>query len=152
MNRYVIAALAACLLSAAEAPKDGMDKLEGRWFGGVWTCNGDWALVVNVKNPVSVLEIGDRTATLRTRSLGTEHWSYTLDTTKTPKTIDLTVIEGPDKGKIQRGIYEIRANRHGGFYLYFCVARPGKDYPGEFVDEPDRGLYFHSFARYPVAQ
>jgi uncharacterized protein (TIGR03067 family) len=149
MNRYALMALAACLLIAGDAPKGDMNALEGRWFGGAWTCNGDWALVVNLKNPVCVLEIADGMAALRWHTGAAERWSYALDKARVPKTIDLTGIDGPDKGKVRQGIYEIRPNPYDGYYLYLCIAEPGARRPTEFVDKPERGWQLHTFARYP---
>ena len=149
MNRHTLMAVAACLLIAGDAPQGGMAALEGRWFGGVWTCNGDWALIVDVQNPWSVLEMTNATATLQYRTGSTERWSYTLDTTRTPRAIDLIVLDDPDKGKVRQGIYEIRPNRYKGYSLSLCVAEPGRERPIEFLHKPDQGWHLHSFARYP---
>jgi uncharacterized protein (TIGR03067 family) len=187
MNRYAMMALAACLLIAGDAPKSvfprlakerppgDMKALEGCWFGGAWTCNGAWALVVNLENPVCVLEFADGVALLRWHTGRAERWSYTLNETRVPKTIDLTVIDGPDKGKVRQGIYEIRPSLYGGgYYLYLCIAEAGVSRPGEFVwdtdwrrrpwpsiaepgtDRPSESAHkpegrweLHSFARYP---
>jgi uncharacterized protein (TIGR03067 family) len=138
MNRYALMALATCLLMAGDAPMDDMKALEGRWFGGVWTCNGAWMLVVDLKNHSSVLEIADSMATLRSRTGATERWSCTLDKTRVPMTMDLTVLDGPDKGKVRQGIYEIRPNPYGGYYLFLCIAEPGVRRPSEFVWDTGR--------------
>jgi uncharacterized protein (TIGR03067 family) len=149
MNRHALMSLAACLLVAADAPMDGMDKLEGRWLGGVWVCNSRWDFVVDLKNPFSALEVTADVVTLRSRTAATARWSYTLDTARTPKAIDLTAVDGPEKGITRRAIYEIRPIDPGGYYLSLCIAEPGVDRPGEFVDRPEAGWRLHSFARYP---
>ena len=152
MHGYLLAALAACLLIAGDAPSGDMSALEGRWPGGVWVFSGDLTLVVDIKNPVSVLEISDGTATLRSCSGGTERWAYALDKSREPKTIDLTVLDGPDQGKVRRAIYQIKPNRYGGgYYLSLCIAGPGASRPSEFVHKPEAGWQLHSFARYPDA-
>jgi uncharacterized protein (TIGR03067 family) len=162
MNRYALMALAACMLIAGDAPKSvfprlakerppgAMKALEGCWFGGVWIFNGDRTLAVDLGNPRCVLEFADGVALLRWHTGRAERWSYTLDKTRVPKTIDLTVSDGPDKGKIRQAIYEIRPSPYGGgYYLYLCIAEPGAGRPREFVDKPDAGWQLHTFARYP---
>ena len=50
-----------------------------------------------------------------------------LDLSKTPKTLDATVIEGFNKGLVIRGIYEIRGDT-----LKVCFDPEGKNRPTEF--------------------
>src|SRR5436309_1861127 len=134
MNRYTMMAFASCLLIAGGGPKSDLDEIEGRWLSGVWVFNGDKTFVVQTVNPGTVLDIADGTAALRSRIAGTECWSYTLDKTRTPQTIDLTILAGPDKGRIRQGIYEISPLRHGGYYLTFCIAEPGSSRPSGFAE------------------
>jgi uncharacterized protein (TIGR03067 family) len=54
-----------------------------------------------------------------------------LDPTKSPKTIDVTVTEGPNKGKVLLGIYEI-----DGDTLKVCFDLQGKKRPTEFKSAP----------------
>jgi uncharacterized protein (TIGR03067 family) len=149
MKRSLMVGIAAVLLVAADAPKDDMGKLEGRWYGGIWTYNGAPALIVDFNDPMSILDITDSKATLRPRTGPTTYWSYSIPSKGTPKVIDLTVSEGQDKGKTQRGIYKIEANIYNGFYLTICFARPGADRPSEFLYKPEEGQQVYSFARYP---
>jgi uncharacterized protein (TIGR03067 family) len=50
-----------------------------------------------------------------------------LDPSKSPKTIDVTVVEGLNKGAVMLGIYEIRGDR-----LKVCFDPEGKKRPTEF--------------------
>jgi uncharacterized protein (TIGR03067 family) len=50
-----------------------------------------------------------------------------IDPSKSPKTIDVTMIEGPDKGKVMLGIYEIDEDT-----LRACFDPQGKKRPTEF--------------------
>jgi uncharacterized protein (TIGR03067 family) len=54
-----------------------------------------------------------------------------LDPSKSPKTIDVTVTEGENKGKIMLGIYEI-----DGDTLKVCFDPQGKKRPTEFKSAP----------------
>jgi uncharacterized protein (TIGR03067 family) len=54
-----------------------------------------------------------------------------LDPSKSPKTIDVTVAEGPNKGTVMLGIYEI-----DGDTLKVCFDPQGKKRPTEFKSVP----------------
>ena len=53
-----------------------------------------------------------------------------LDPSKSPKTLDVTVVEGPNKGAVVLGIYEI-----SGDTLKVCFDPEGKKRPTEFKSE-----------------
>jgi uncharacterized protein (TIGR03067 family) len=57
--------------------------------------------------------------------------TITLDSTKSPKTIDYDVTDGPNKGKKQLGIYEI-----DGDTFKSCFAAPGAERPTNFESKP----------------
>ncbi len=58
--------------------------------------------------------------------------SLKLDSTQKPKTIDLTVLEGPNKGAMPLGIYSL-----DGDTLRMCLARPGAlQRPAELKPDP----------------
>lgn len=59
---------------------------------------------------------------------------YTIDLTRTPKTIDYVMTGGPTQGKTQLGIYEL-----DGDTVKFCFAAPGKDRPTNFTTQPGSG-------------
>lgn len=50
--------------------------------------------------------------------------SFTVDPGKTPKQIDFTFLDGPDKGQKCRGIYEFERNG-----LWICMTEPGANVP-----------------------
>ena len=54
-----------------------------------------------------------------------------LDPSKSPKTIDVTIAEGPNKGTVMLGIYEI-----DGDTLKVCFDPQGKKRPTEFKSAP----------------
>jgi uncharacterized protein (TIGR03067 family) len=55
-----------------------------------------------------------------------------IDPSKSPKTIDVTMTEGPNKGKVMLGIYEIDADT-----LKVCFDPQGKKRPTEFKSAAD---------------
>jgi uncharacterized protein (TIGR03067 family) len=57
--------------------------------------------------------------------------THKLDPSKSPKTVDVTVTEGPNKGAVMLGIYEI-----DGDYLKACFDPKGKKRPTEFKSAP----------------
>jgi uncharacterized protein (TIGR03067 family) len=54
-----------------------------------------------------------------------------LDPSKSPKTIDVTMTEGPNKGTVMLGIYEIEGDK-----LKVCFDFEGKKRPTEFKSAP----------------
>jgi uncharacterized protein (TIGR03067 family) len=54
-----------------------------------------------------------------------------LDPSKTPKAIDVTITEGPNKGAVMLGIYEIDAET-----FKVCFDEEGKQRPKEFKSPP----------------
>jgi uncharacterized protein (TIGR03067 family) len=56
--------------------------------------------------------------------------TYKLDSSTTPKQIELTTTEGSDKGKTSHGIYSL-----DGDALKICFAQPGNDRPKEFTSK-----------------
>jgi uncharacterized protein (TIGR03067 family) len=60
---------------------------------------------------------------------------FTIDPTTSPKQVDSTATEGPNKGKVTRGIYEIiDANNKRA-----CWGQPGGPRPTDFTSTPGSG-------------
>jgi uncharacterized protein (TIGR03067 family) len=57
-----------------------------------------------------------------------ETGTLTVDPSKTPKTLDLMILEGNDKGKKQFGLYELKGDT-----LTIAFAEPGKDRPADLA-------------------
>jgi uncharacterized protein (TIGR03067 family) len=60
--------------------------------------------------------------------------TYKVDLSKKPKQIDITFTEGPDKGKMMKGIYTLEGDTYT-----ICLAMEGKDRPTEFASKPGSG-------------
>ena len=65
-----------------------------------------------------------------------------LDPSKQPKATDVTVTEGPDKGKTFLGIYELTADD-----FKVCFAAPGKARPTEFTAKEGSGQLLQLWRR-----
>jgi len=68
--------------------------------------------------------------------------SLKLDPTQTPKHYDVTITEGPSKGLVTQGIYEVAGDTYR-----ICLPLRGKDRPPGFVSKPGSGLLLFVFKR-----
>jgi uncharacterized protein (TIGR03067 family) len=62
--------------------------------------------------------------------------TYKMDEGKKPKAIDLTIVEGPEKGKTYRGIYKLE----GDTYTICRSTEPNNERPTGFATQPGSGL------------
>jgi len=62
------------------------------------------------------------------------HGTFKIDPTKKPKTIDITLTDGPMKGKTMVGIYELEGDTYK-----LCADILGKNRPTEFAIKPGSG-------------
>lgn len=152
MKEFLPFALVAGFLVAADTPRTVSDELQGRWPAGVTTNHGGLEfVVVNAKGPVGVLDVTNDLVTLKCDRHEGRRWSYALGRDQvSPHAIDLTMLDGPDQGKMQKGIYTIKLNSGNGYDLRIGMARAGQDRPKTFAHKPEEGLETHSFARYPT--
>ena len=68
--------------------------------------------------------------------------TFKVDPTKKPKTIDVTFTDGPEKGKIALGIYELEGD------TYKVITDPaGKSRPAEFAIKPGSGYVLQVLKR-----
>jgi uncharacterized protein (TIGR03067 family) len=70
--------------------------------------------------------------------------SYTVDPGKNPRTIDITLNSGPDKGKTQLAIYSVLGNT-----LRICGAEPGRERPTGFETHDRPGVILLMLRRMP---
>jgi uncharacterized protein (TIGR03067 family) len=105
---------------------------------------GTWTLVsVEIdKKPLSMDELKDARLVVSgdhySFALGKDRLeiTYKMDEGKKPKTIDLTVVEGPEKGKTYHGIYRLESDT----YTICRSTEPNKERPTEFATRPGSGL------------
>jgi uncharacterized protein (TIGR03067 family) len=62
---------------------------------------------------------------------GTLRGTFSVDVSKTPKTIDVIFTDGPDKGRTFRGIYVLKDDSYK-----VCMSPPGRDRPLAFESKP----------------
>jgi len=65
-----------------------------------------------------------------------------LDSSKTPKTMEITGTDGPNKGKTFLAIYKLNGDS-----LSICYDLSGKTYPTEFKTKPDTMLFLVEYKR-----
>jgi uncharacterized protein (TIGR03067 family) len=128
----IVGMLAAGLAFAAEA-KDDATKKDQEKFNGSWKAvsveyDGK-EIPKDAVDKVSLTVKGEE-YTFR-RGGDVIKGTHKLDASKTPKTIDAVRTEGPDKGKLLLGIYELTDDTYK-----VCFAPPGGDRPTEFVSKP----------------
>ena len=73
---------------------------------------------------------------------GKDEGTAKLDSSKTPKTMEITGTDGPTKGKPLLAIYKI-----DGDSLTICYDLSGKAYPTEFKSKPDTKLFLVEYKR-----
>ena len=129
MKRLLLVAGLFMLLHWLHAAEDSA-KTEYERFAGTWRFRsaefeGKKEPVENFKEFRLILK-GDR-YTVKAGSL-TFGGTYKVDVTKKPKHIDVTHTDGPQKGQIMKGIYELEADTYK-----VCMALPGKERPTDFT-------------------
>lgn len=67
----------------------------------------------------------------------------TLDSSRSPKAIDLQVVDGPEKGNLYKGIYVLE----GDHYKICRHTKPGQDRPATFATYPESGLMMNVWKR-----
>jgi uncharacterized protein (TIGR03067 family) len=132
VTKYVLTVLVVGLLLGAEEKKDDAKKdqeaLQGTWK--VVSGEQDGKAQEGAKE--FTMEFQKDTFTVKKGDELVAKGTFKIDTTKKPKTIDMTITGGrkeDDNGKEVRGIYEL--NKEG---LKWCAAEPGNtDRPKEFA-------------------
>jgi uncharacterized protein (TIGR03067 family) len=115
---------------------------------------GDWKLQsveINAQ-PLSMEKLQDARLTVRgaqySLKLADAHlaMSHKLLPAEQPPAMDLTVVEGPEKGKAYAAIYKLDGEK-----LTVCRSiHPGQPRPTEFATQADSGLMLVVWVRQPV--
>jgi uncharacterized protein (TIGR03067 family) len=133
MRRCAVLAVTAAFLLVAAAPKDDREKLQGTWSIASLEVNQE-TIPVEKLEAARLIVAGERYSfTLGEMRLELKH---KVDEGKSPKELDLTVAEGPEKGKTFRAIYKLEEDR-----LTICRhVQPEMERPKEFATRPESGL------------
>lgn len=138
--RYLLATLlcsfglAAIVSSGARADDTADVEKERKKFQGTWTIEsveaGGKKLPAEPFKEMTVIFDGDKYVVKQGGTL-VESAIMKLDPSRSPKSFDSTVTEGPNKGAVILGIYEL-----DGDTLRVCFDPQGKKRPTEFKGEP----------------
>ena len=139
MSRYVVTVLViGLLLGAAPAPEDKAKKdreaLQGTWRW-VLSEQGGKELGDDLRQHTLIFEKDTFAVKLGGRVI--VGGRFKLDPSKSPKTIDLQITEGQDKGKAQVGVYEL-----DGDTFKLCVARAGETERPTTMEAKEGNLLF----------
>jgi uncharacterized protein (TIGR03067 family) len=138
--RRCLVAAAMFLAAGAWCQDAATDKkmLEGTWVI-VSAELGEKTLTEDFKGLKLVVKGDSYTVTIgKTVDRGT----VKIDPAKTPKTMDLVGVEGPNKGKTILAIYEIQADK-----LKVCYDLAGKDRPTEFKTKKNGLIFLANYQR-----
>ena len=140
LNR-VLCVFAAYSFIAVSALADDKSASDAKDLQGVWQAvdleaNGEKLPADQVKELKIVIK-GDEIFVVRPKGEEPRN-KFKLDSSKTPKAIDLAPLDGEDKGKVHAGIYALKNGR-----LTLCINIFGKDpalRPTEFKTKASDGL------------
>jgi uncharacterized protein (TIGR03067 family) len=120
---FVAATVALAPDTPVDDAKKELDKIQGTWIVTSFEVGGQKGAVGSMK----LICVGDK-YTQQSGDTVVEKGSHKLDPTKKPKTMDVTITEGEQKGLLQLAIYEL-----DGDTLRMCLNEGGdKERPKEF--------------------
>jgi uncharacterized protein (TIGR03067 family) len=138
MRCQALLILAVGFLGASPAPADDPAKNDKAKFAGTWSLVSveinKQTLIMDPLKDAKLVVKGDKYSF----TLGKVHLEMThkVDASKKPRTLDLTITEGANKGKTLHAIYKLK-----GDILTICRhTEPGQARPTEFATKPDSGL------------
>jgi uncharacterized protein (TIGR03067 family) len=116
--------------------KEEMKRLQGSWTFVSGEADGQVIAEELYKKNAPKLRIEGTKFVVRINTGDiTQEATWKIDPAKKPRTIDLTLISGKDKGQTQLGIYEVKGDT-----FKVCFARPGnKSRPTAFATKPKTG-------------
>jgi len=137
IGRAFAIGVAATIISEACAEESEAIKKDLALLQGEWSMVSGYAdgLPMPAERIAQMKRIckGDETTTLMAGQIYFKA-KITIDPSKSPKTIDYEMTEGPTKGKKQLGIYEVD---EGSFKS--CFGKPGVERPTDFTSKPGDG-------------
>jgi uncharacterized protein (TIGR03067 family) len=136
----VIAILMACLFAAetADDSKSEMAKLDGEWSYAFYQCNGD-IIPQQQLDPLKQVTRNGKSTIYKNGQMCSKG-KYTIDSSKTPKTIDY--FDGGEKNATRLGIYML-----DGDTLTVCTSIHSNERPTEFTSKPGSGYLLGIFTR-----
>ena len=141
MSSRVLCIFTVCLFVAGIAAAGDKSANDAKDLQGVWQAvdleaNGEKSPADQVKE-LKIVFKGDEVFVVKPSGEDPKN-KFKLDSSKTPKTIDVIPIDGSDKGTIHAGIYSLKKGR-----LTLCINIFGKDpalRPTEFKTKASDGV------------
>lgn len=124
---------------ASDEVTGDLKRLQGTWQAAGFVIDGK-ELAAKDREALKLVIKGTRGTF--TRDDKQVHGTYALDEAASPKTIDITLADGPDKGKKKLGIYEIKDG-----VLRLCVGPVGGKRPTKFESAADSGVWLEEWKR-----
>jgi uncharacterized protein (TIGR03067 family) len=134
MRRALLAALVVGLVAGADDKKDG-DALKGTWTIVSVVREGN----ANQEAEGGKITFDGENITIETKD---KHHKGTYKLTPSKKHIDITPGDGPESGKVMRGIYSLKDDE-----LKICLAGAEKERPGDFEAKADSGHHLVTLKR-----
>jgi uncharacterized protein (TIGR03067 family) len=126
--------------SSAADTKDDLGKLQGEWSAVSGEMDGEPLPDAYVKNGKRILK--DNELTVRFGEYTFLKATVSIDATKEPAEIDYVIKEGPDKGKVRKGIYAL-----DGDTFKSCMGLPDKPRPKTFEGKQGDGQTYSIWKR-----
>ncbi len=133
---------AACSYAGKEgaAPTD-QDKVQGTWTRIFAAISGKAIPPEDIAHHQLVMR-GDKYTLFKEEDKVHDHGAFTLDPGKSPRAIDITEDQGPNKGVTNRGIYLL-----DGDTFIVCYNLPTMERPTEFTSKPDASIFLFIYKR-----
>src|SRR5947209_9748874 len=154
MRSYVVAVLSVLVaagfvrgqggLGLKEAAKRDLQLLQGAWRVEAVETNGEKTPAADLKE--RTLFIGADAFLVKDGKSILQAAKLRLDPTKTPPSVNATILQGAKKGDVMLGIYELKGDT-----LRVCLDMDGQNRPKEFRTEAKSGLTLVVCKRIPFA-
>jgi uncharacterized protein (TIGR03067 family) len=135
------------LLLAADAPKETakteVKKVQGTWKTTSLKYNGE-DVSIDGKGKIRLVFKGDIATVQAAASTKKEYGKvkFTFDPSTKPRSVDITVTSGVQKGEKMEGIYEIKGNK-----LKLCIKVLGAERPTKFESPSGESIALIEFER-----
>jgi uncharacterized protein (TIGR03067 family) len=130
--------------AANDEAKSDLAKLQGEWVMVAGNADGEEMPAAFLTTAKRVCANDETTVTIGGQLIMKA--KFTLDATKTPKTIDYQATDGPTKGRKHLGIYEF-----AGEQVKFCFGSPDAARPTDFTSRPGEGRTLSTWKRAAAA-
>jgi uncharacterized protein (TIGR03067 family) len=140
LRKLFVAFVLALSFSSAARSGDGKDDgLQGTWLPSSAELAGQ-KFSEEVLKSIKLVVKGDKYAV--TVGKDVDEGTVKLNTSATPRAMDITGAEGPNKGKTMLAIYELKGDT-----LRVCYDLSGKKRPTEFKTEAGTQLFLAEYQR-----